>query len=163
MFGLFSKTKLKAHNITEISPSSFEILGVGQINPYCKSDFESEISFTLVSLCFESKKFDERTALVLSTYFSLRKCPKCAKVELIPAKIRVNFNHIYLRNEEEIAFDAYEENPPQEHFPTFALTYCSNCSRCFEIRLKSNDCWVKQAKKIKKKNIITNSWDEYLL
>ena len=149
---LSSKSKLRAYNILEVSPSSFDILGIGQVNPYCNLSFESDIYFTLVSLCFESRKYDERSAFVLSNYFTLKKCPKCKKIELVPSKLRINFNYIYLRNEEEIAFDAYEENPPEEHFPTTVEAYCRSCYSCFQIRLETKDSWVGQAKKIKKKN-----------
>ena len=90
-------------------------------------------------------------------------CPRCKKPQLIPVKLRINRDKTYLKHEEEIAFDAYEEHPSRRHFPSIANAYCNNCSSCFQIKIKSNDTWIKEALRIKNKDILTSVWDEYYL
>ena len=108
----------------------------------------------------ESKDFDERESLVLTDYFTLTRCPKCKQIELVPTKIRINFNSTYKKYEEEVAYDAYSERPSRVNIPSVVSAYCNNCSSCFEIRIKSNDSWIKQAKKAKKEATIV-PWEEF--
>ena len=75
--------------------------------------------------------------------------------------MRINLDTIYLKNEEEVAFDAYEEHPSRRYFPTIVDAYCNSCNTCFEIRIKNKDLWIKEAKKIKEKELITRSWEAY--
>lgn len=162
MLKLFdSKTKLQAYNIQQVSIEKFEIYGVGQVNPYCQNSFENDIFLTLVNFSNESKEFDEREGFVLSKYFTLRKCPRCKKIELVPSKIRINKDRIYLKHEEEIAFDAFEEIPHPRRFPSTVQAYCTGCASCFEIRIKSSDLWIKEAKKVKEKDVVKGYWEEY--
>lgn len=157
---LIPKTKLQTYGIREVPIEMFDVLGIGQINPYCKNEFENEVFVTVVSFAYDFKKFDEREGLILTNYFTVKKCPKCRKIELIPTKIRINLDPIYKAHEEEIAFDAFEEHPSKRHFPSIIEAYCNNCSTCFEMKIKSKDAWVKEAKRIKEKDLIT-PWQEY--
>ena len=158
---LIPKSKVQSYRIREIPIENFEMLGVGQINPYCKEEFDQEIYITVVVFANEDKDFDEKEGLILTEYFSFRTCPKCKKKELIPMKIYSNLDLNYLKNEEEIAFDAYEEHPSFRHQPTNVQAYCNVCQSCFEMRVKNKDLWIKEAKKIKEKQLITSKWQEY--
>ncbi len=160
---LIPKTKIQAYGLREIPIESFEIIGVGQINPYCNSEYDSDIFFTVVNFANESRKFDEKEGLVFAEYFTVKRCPKCKQKELIPTRIKLNFDETYLKHEEEIAFDAFEEFPSRRHFSSVIEAYCKNCSSCFEMKIKSKDCWVKEAKKIKENDLITKSWEEYCI
>ena len=160
---LLPKSKVKSYQIRELSIEDFEIIGIDQINPYCKKEFDEKIFITVVSLANDFKKFDEKEGLISTKYFAVRRCPKCRKNELIPIKLKINLDSEYLSHEEEIAFDAYEEFPSKKHFSSIAKAYCNNCSSCFEIKIKTNDRWVKQARKIKNKDLITKAWVEYIL
>ncbi len=160
---LITKTKVKAHSIKEVPIDNFSIVGIGQINPYCNIKYENELFVTVVSIAFDSKKYEEKEAIVLTKYFTVRKCPRCKKTELIPVKMRINRDKIYLAHEEEIAFDAYEEHPSRRHFPTLVSAYCNHCSSCFQIKIKNKDLWIKEALKIKDRDIITSCWEEYYL
>ena len=161
MFGfLIPKTKLQYYNYKEIPIEELEIIGIAQINPYCKSKYDNEKFITVVDILNSAKKCDEKEGLVLSDYFVLKRCPKCKKVELVPTKIRINLYREYLRNEEEVAWDAYSEYPSKTNTPSVVEAYCNACNTCFEIRIKSKDYWVKQTKKIKEENLIT-PWEEY--
>ena len=157
---LIPKSKLRLYTLKEIPIQECEIMGIAQINPYCNSKNDYEIYVTVVDLLNNSKKYDEKEGLVLSKYFVLKRCPKCKKVELIPTKLRLNFYKDYLRNEEEVAWDAYAEYPSKTNTPSIITAYCKNCSSCFEIRIKSKDYWVKQAKKLKEEDLIV-PWEEY--
>ena len=158
---LTPKSKVQAWASREMPIESFEVIGVGQINPYCNSQYENEIFITVVNFANDSKNYDEREGLVLSRFFTVKKCPKCKKIELVPTKIKVNLDSIYIKHEEEIAFDAYEEHPSRRHYPSVVEAFCNNCSACFEIRIKAKDCWVKEAKKLKERDLLTGSWEEY--
>ena len=158
---LIPKTKVQVYTIKEVPIEDFEVIGIGQINPYCKLRYEDEIFVTVVNFANDSRNYDEKEGLIVSKYFSVRRCPRCKKVELIPVKMKINLDATYLRNEEEIAYDAYEEHPSRRHFPTYVDAYCNSCNSCFEIRIKSKDLWIKEAKKIKDKDLITHSWYEY--
>ena len=155
------KTKLQAHNLREIAIESVEILGIGQINPYYRGQFDDEVFLTVVNFANEESQYDEREGLVLTKFFTVKKCPRCKKVELIPTRIKINLDATYLKNEEEIAFDAFEEHPSRRHKPSVVEAYCNNCSSCFEIRIKMKDNWVKEAKKIKTRDLITQEWEKY--
>ncbi len=158
---LIPKSKIQAYGLRELPIESFEIIGVGQVNPYCSYEYDSEIYFTVVSFAFESSKFDEKEGLVFSNYFSVKRCPRCKQKVLFPTKIKLNFDSTYIKHEEEIAYNAFEEFPSRRHFPSTVEAYCKNCSTCFEMKIKSKDCWVKEAKKIKEKDLITGFWEEY--
>ena len=157
---LFSKTKVQSYDISEISIKNFEILGIAQINPYCHTQYDNEVYFTIVNFANETNKFDERECVVPSKYFISRRCPKCRRVELIPTRIKLNMDREYLRNEEEVAFDAYSEYPSRTNTPSTIKAYCKGCDSCFDIRIKTKDYWIKQAKKIRPKDIII-PWEEY--
>lgn len=160
---LTPKTKLQAWALREVPIEMFEVIGVGQINPYCKNQYENEIFITLVSFANDSKTYDEREGLVLTRVFSLKKCPRCKKIELIPTKIKINLDSTYIKHEEEVAFDAFEEPLLRRHYPSIVEAFCNHCSTCFEARIKSKDCWIKEAKKIKERDLLTGSWEEYCL
>ena len=158
---LIPKTKVQAYNIRELPIETFEVIGIGQINPYCKTQYDNEIFLTVVTFANESRSFDEKEGLVLAKYFTIRRCPRCKRIELVPIKIKINQDSTYIKHEEEIAYDAFEEFPSRRHFPTTVEAYCNSCSSCFEIRIKSKDVWIKEAKKIKERDLITGSWEEY--
>ena len=160
---LLPKSKVQTYDIQEIPIEHFEVLGIGQINPYCNLQYDNEIFITALSFANDSKNYDEREGLVLTKKFTVKKCPKCKKVELIPTKIKINLDSTYMCHEEEIAFDAFEEHPSRRHAPSVIEAYCNHCSSCFELRIKSKDSWVKEAKKIKERDLITGSWEEYCL
>ncbi|MBQ8635223.1 hypothetical protein IJ425_03625 [bacterium] len=160
---LLSKAKVQAYGMIEVPIEMFEMLGVGQINPYCKVRYENEIFITVVNFANEARNYDEKEGLILTKFFSVRKCPKCRKTELIPVRMRINLDNVYRAHEEEVAYDAFEEHPSRRHFPSMVDAYCNSCSSCFEIKIKSKDAWVKEAKRIKEKNLLTGSWEEYCL
>ena len=155
------KSKVQYYQINEVPIEMFEILGIGQINPYCNMRYENEVFVTAVNIANEARHYDEKEGLVLTKYFSVRKCPKCKKIELIPTRIRINMDSVYREHEEEIAFDAFEEHPSRRHFSSMIDAYCNHCSACFEMKIKSKDTWVKEAKRVKEKNLLTGSWEEY--
>ena len=159
---LTPKSKIQAYGIREVPIETFEIIGIGQINPYCDSQYDNEKFLTVVNIGNETRSYDEKEGLLLASHFALKKCPKCKKQFLTPVRIRINLDSVYLQHEEEIAFDAYEEHPLKRHFPSTVEAFCTHCSACFEIRIKSKDSWVKDAKKIKHKELIIG-WDEYFL
>ena len=158
---LTPKNKLQAWAIREVAIEVFEIIGIGQINPYCNLQYENEIFITIINFANGAKNYDEQEGLILTKYFTVKKCPKCKKTELIPVKMKINLDETYSRHEEEIAYDAYEEHLSRRHLPSIVSAFCNHCSTCFEIRIKSKDCWVKEAKKIKERDLITGSWEEY--
>ena len=160
---LTPKTKLQSWATRELPIELFEVIGIGQINPYCKNQFDNEIFITVVNFSNDDKNYDEREGLILSKYFTVKKCPKCKKIELIPTKLKINMDSTYIKHEEEIAFDAFEEHPSRRHLPSLAQAFCNHCSSCFEMRIKLKDCWVKEAKKIREKDLITSSWEEYCI
>ena len=157
---LIPKSKLQYHTFQELPVEEIEILGISQINPYCKKNYDHEKFITVVDILNESRKCDEKEGLILSNYFVIKRCPKCKKVELILSKIRINMYKEYLRNEEEVAWNAYSEYPSKTNTPSVAEAFCRACNTCFEIRIKSKDCWVKQAKKLKENDLIS-PWEEY--
>ncbi|MBR5303933.1 MAG: hypothetical protein IKU37_03800 [Candidatus Gastranaerophilales bacterium] len=160
---LIPKTKVQAWSAKELPIELFEVIGVGQINPYCKTQFDNEIFITVINFSNDDKNYDEKEGLILSKYFTVKKCPKCKKIALIPTKLKINMDLTYIRHEEEIAFDAFEEHPSRRHLPSVAQAFCNNCSSCFELKIKLKDCWIKQAKKIKERDLLTGSWEEYCL
>ncbi len=160
---LLSKNRLLAHKIKEVPIQNFELLGIGSINPYYTKQTRDGIFVSLVNIANESKQYDEKEGLILTRYFTIRKCPKCRRIKLIPTKIKVNMDSTYLKYEEEIAYDAFEEHPSRRHLPSIVEAYCGHCFSCFEIRIKNCDTWVKEAKKIKSKDLIFGSWDEYCI
>ena len=158
---ILPKTKVQVYRIREIPIEHFEIIGIGQINPYCRMQYDNELFVTVVNFANDSRNYDEKEGLIISDYFTVRRCPKCKKIELIPIKMKINLDDTYLKNEEEVAFDAYEEHPSRRYFPTIVDAYCNSCNSCFEIRIKNKDIWIKEAKKIKEKELITRSWQAY--
>ena len=156
------KTKIQAHNIRKVPIETFQIAGIGQVNPYCNYKFENETFITIINIAFDSKQYDEREGMILSNNFTLKRCPECKQIELLPTRIRINRDSVYLRHEEEVAYDAFEEHPSRRHFPTTVEAYCNNCSNCFEIRIKNKDSWIKQALKLKDKDLILG-WEEYYI
>ena len=157
---LIPKNKIQYYTYYEVPIEEFEIIGISQINPYCKKSYQHEKFITVVNILNSSKKCDEKEALVLSDYFIIKRCPKCKKLELVPSKITINLYKEYLRNEEEVAWDAYSEHPSKTNTPSVIMAYCNNCNSCFEIRIKTSDYWVKQVKKLKDADLIT-PWEEY--
>ena len=157
------KTKLKAYNIRKVPIETFQIAGIGQINPYCNYKFENAIFITIIDIAYDSKRFDEREGMIHSKHFIMKRCPECKQIELIPTRMRINRDTTYLKYAEEVAYDAFEEHPAKRHFPTIVEAYCNNCSSCFEIRIKNNDIWVKEALKLKDKDLISGVWEEYYL
>lgn len=160
---LIPKSKIQSWATREVPIELFDVIGIGQINPYCKNQFDNEIFITVINFANDAKNYDEREGLVLAKNFTLKKCPKCKRIELIPTKLKINLDSTYIRHEEEIAFDAFEEHPSRRHFSSTAQAFCNNCSSCFEMKIKSKDCWVKEAKKIKEKDLLTGFWEEYFL
>ena len=164
MFGfMIPKTKLRAYNIKKVPMETFQIAGIGQINPYCSYKFENETLITIIDIAYDSKQYDEREGMILTKFFIARRCPECKQVELVPTRLRINRDTTYLKYEEEVAYDAFEEHPTKRHFPTIAEAYCNNCSSCFEIRLKNKDPWIKFALGLRGKDLIAGAWDEYYL
>lgn len=160
---LTPKTKVQSWAIRELPIELFEVIGIGQINPYCKNQLDNDIFITVVNFSNDDKNYDEKEGMILSKYFTVKKCPKCKKIELVPTKLKINMDSTYIRHEEEIAFDAFEENPSRRHLPSLAQAFCHNCSSCFEMRIKLKDCWIKEAKKIKARDLVTGYWEEYCL
>ena len=160
---LIPKTRIQAHNFQELPIETLQILGLNQVNPYCNIRFDTEIFFTIVSFSNEVKEYDEKEGIIESSFFTKRRCPKCKKIELFPVHIKINLDSTYLKHEEEIAFDAFEEHPSRRHFPTNAQAYCNNCGSCFDFRIKNKDIWIKESKKIKTKDLISKKWEEYQL
>ena len=150
---LIPKNRLRAFDVFEENIENFKVFGISQINPYCPEKYENEIFVTVVTVANDSKDYDEKEGLVLAKYFTIRRCPRCKRIELVPIKIKINQDSTYIKHEEEIAYDAFEEFPSRRHFPTTVEAYCNSCSSCFEIRIKSKDVWIKEAKKITNKQI----------
>lgn len=140
---LISKEKLQTNSIRQVPIEEFEIIGIGQINPYCKNSYDNEMFLTLVNFAGDCSRYDEKEGLVLSDYFILKKCPSCHKTQLIPVKI-------YLK---------YYQNKKTN----LVFAYCNSCSASFEAYVKSSDVWIKQARKIKTKDLVNKSWVEYTL
>ena len=65
--------------------------------------------------------------------------------------------HLYTMNKPEVA------SAIMNNISSIVKAYCKNCSSCFEMKIKTKDKWVKQAKKIKNKDLLTRSWTEYIL
>jgi len=156
---LIPKIKVRSFDVAQVPLEEFQVIGVSQINPYYKGKYENELFITMVSIANEAKEYDEKEGLILTSYFSARKCPKCKRVELIPVEIRINRNPNYLRNEEEAAFGDYHSS--RKNFPTMARAFCNHCSSAFEILIKNEDLWVKESRKIKERDLITQTWEEY--
>ena len=70
------KSKLQVHTYREIPIESLRILGIAQVNPYYSEDYQSDKLITLVCFANESKDYDEKEAMVLTSYFALRRCPR---------------------------------------------------------------------------------------
>lgn len=157
---LTPKIKLQSWSIFEMPLEALEIYGVAQINPYCQARYENNINITVVNLLNNSEEYDEKEGLVLSKYFAIKRCPKCKRVELFPTKLKINLDSTYLKYEEEVACDAYSDIPSKTNTPSVAWAFCSSCNSGFEIRIKSKDIWVKQAKKLKDRDLII-PWEEY--
>ena len=160
---MIPKTKLRAYNIRKIPIEIFQIAGIGQINPYCNYKFENGTFITIINISYDSKKYDEKEGMILAKNFILRRCPECKQIELIPTRMKINRDSTYLKYAEEVAYDAFEEHPAKRHFPTTVEAFCNNCSSCFEIRMKNNDPWIKQALKLKDRDLIAGVWEEYYL
>ena len=158
---LIPKNRLRAFDVFEENIENFKVFGISQINPYCPEKYENEIFVTVVTVANDSKDYDEKEGLILSSYFTVRKCPRCKKVELIPVEMKINRSSSYLRNEEKIAYGNYDNS--RYNFPTRIRAYCNHCSGCFDILIKNEDTWIKEAKKIKEKDLIGASWQEYRL
>jgi len=157
---LIPKSKLQYHTYSEMPVGELEILGISQVNPYCNKKYNDEKFITVVDILNDSKKYDEKEGLVLSNYFVLKRCPRCKKLELVPSKIRINLYREYLRNEEEVAWNAYSEYPSKTNTPSVVEAYCRACNSCFDIRIKMKDYWIKQARKLKEEYLIS-PWETY--
>ena len=162
MFDFFTpKTKVRYFALREVPIEDFEVIGISQINPYYNKTYDNEIFLTVVNFANTSRRFDEKEGLILSEYFTLRRCFVCKKLELLPVKIKINMSKSYLENDE---IPLYDTNYDLKHnFPSIVNAYCNNCNSCFEIHIKHKDLWVKEAKKIKETDLITSSWEEYRL
>ena len=164
---LFSKTKIQAFDFHIVPAENFEIIGIGQINQACKSKYDGEILLTVINFANETKKFDEREGITFSDYFTRRKCLRCRREELLPTKIKINSDNFYLKNEEKIAnrsraYKSYNEDPlSRRQRPSIIEAYCPECGSCFSIMIKSCDLWIREARKIKEKDLIGEAWDEY--
>jgi len=148
---LSPKTKIKYDYIKEIPIEDFEVIGIGQINPYFKRtnpQFQSENFVTVVNIFKDDKDCDEKEGLILSDYFTLRKCPNCGHIQLLPTRIRLNLNNV---------------NKYRHEFNTMILAYCNSCSACYHLGVSKNDLWLKEAKKIKEKDLITKAWEKYCI
>lgn len=156
---LIPKTKVRAFDIMQVPLEEFQVIGISQINPYYKQKYDNELFITVVSIANESKEYDEKEGMILTTYFSARKCPKCKRVELIPVNIKINRNPNYLRNEEEAAYGDYHSS--RKNFPTIVNAFCNHCSTGFEVLIRNDDLWIKEARKIKERDLITGVWEEY--
>ncbi len=156
---LLPKTKVQAYDIKEVPIENFEVIGISQINPYCNIKYENETFLTVVNLANNFKSCDEKEGMLLSRYFTVRRCPRCRKVELIPTKIRLNFSPRYLKNPEDYALDFSYES--KYNFPSCISAYCSHCASCFEIHIKHSDLWVKEAKRVRERDLIGCAWEEY--
>ena len=66
---LTPKTKVQAYTVNEIPIEHFEVIGIGQINPYCQTQYDNEIFVTVVNLANDSKNYDEKEGLILTKYF----------------------------------------------------------------------------------------------
>lgn len=157
---LVPKAKIRAYTMKEVPIETFEVIGIAQINPYCASKYENEVFLTVVNFANTSRNYDEKETLVLAKHFTLRRCPRCKSLSLIPVKIKANFDVLYLKNEEEVAYDAYCEYPSRTNTPSIVNAYCNKCNTCFEIRIKTKDIWIKEAKKIKQRDLVV-PWEEY--
>lgn len=158
---LIPKTKLRAFDIIQIPLEELQVIGISQINPYYREKYDNELFVTVVSIANDSREYDEKEGLILTAYFTVRKCPKCAKVDLVPINIKINRNPNYLRNEEEAIYGNYHTS--RKNFPTIVNAFCNNCSTGFEILIKNEDLWIKEARKIKERQLITGAWEEYQL
>ena len=156
---LIPKNRIQYYDLEEVPIETFEILGINQINPYCKSRGDKECFITLVTIANTSKEYDEKEAMVLTSYFTVKRCPRCKKISLIPTKIKINQFPTYLKNEEKIAYGNYFSS--RYNFPTTVSAYCNSCSTCFEYLVKNRELWIKEAKKLKEKNIIGGEWETY--
>ncbi len=156
---LTPKTKVRAFDIMQVPLDNFQVIGISQINPYCKVKYENDIFITVVSIANDSKEYDEKEGMILTTYFSVRKCPKCSRVELLPVNMRINRDSEYLKYEEEALKRDYHSS--KKNFPTTVRAFCNHCSTGFFILIKNEDLWIKEAKKIKEKDLILRTWDEY--
>jgi len=158
---LAPKTKLKAFDIIEVDIENFQVFGISQINPYCRKPFENEVFTTLVNIANDSRDYGEKEGFVLTTFFSVKKCPVCKRKTLIPVEFKINALGSYLRNEEKYAYAQFFNS--LHNFPSRARAYCNHCSSCFEVIIKNNDVWVKEAKKLKEKDLIEGEWHTYLV
>ena len=57
---MIPKTKLRAYKIKKVPMETFQIAGIGQINPYCSYKFETEPFVTIIDVSYDSNKYDER-------------------------------------------------------------------------------------------------------
>ncbi len=156
---LMPKNRILYYDVQELPIETFEILGINQINPYCKIKSEKESFITVVMVANDSRDYDEKEAMVLSSYFTVKRCPRCKSISLIPTRIRVNRSPEYLKNEEKIAFGDYFNS--RYNFPTSIDAYCNNCSSCFEYLVKNKELWIKEARRLREKDIIGNEWEKY--
>ena len=46
---LLPKSKIQAFNLREVPIEHFEVIGIGQINPYCNIQYDNEIFLTVVN------------------------------------------------------------------------------------------------------------------
>lgn len=144
------KTQIKYYGFKPVPIEAFEVIGIGQINPYCNIEFDNEIFVTVVDIVENARGYDEKEGLILSEYFTVRRCPQCHRIKLIPTKIRLNTidtNQYCAKYKNDVG--------------TYVRAYCNFCSSCFEFDIKENDLWLKETKKIKEKNLITGAWEKY--
>lgn len=158
---LLPKTQLQAYRMKEISINDFEIFGIGQINPYCNSRFNNEKFITIVNFANGFRGFDEKEGMVLTDYFTVKKCPRCKRIELVPTKIKINLSPDAYNDDVDIVYGNYQDI--KYNYPSTVKAYCNSCNSCFEFNIKLKDTWVKQAKKLKERDLITGYWEEYEL
>lgn len=156
---LTPKTKIRAFDIMQIPICELQITGISQINPYCSEKIDNEYFITVVSIANECREYDEKEGLILTNYFTVRKCPRCGALALIPTSIKINRNPNYIRNEEEAVYGNYHTS--RKNFPTVVRSFCTRCSTAFEILIKNDDLWIKEARKIKDAQLITGVWEEF--
>ena len=57
---IIRKTKVRFFDIMQLPLEELQVLGIGQINPYCREKYDNELFLTLVSIANESREYDEK-------------------------------------------------------------------------------------------------------
>ena len=55
---LISKNRVQTYNLIEVPLETFEVIGVGQINPYCSHKYDNEIYLTVIIIANDSKNYE---------------------------------------------------------------------------------------------------------